>query len=152
MAQLASSSAANEDGFFRNQSNTILGSVGIALATAMPLKATPMSDITRAELDAKLELIETRMDGRLKDIHHHIETLLDVNNKLVSQSTESRKDFRNWGVGILIALFTTVIAVLIGVWQIVVGVSQSNIAWFESGRNAGTQQPAAPMQKHDQKK
>jgi hypothetical protein len=80
------------------------------------------------------------MDGRMKDIHNHIKTLLDVNERMIKNTDEARKETKTWSLTVIATVVTTTIAMIFSVWQIVTGLSQSNIAWFESGRNIGAAQ------------
>lgn len=109
-------------------------------------------EITRPELDAKLELIETRMDGRMQTIEHHISTMLDVSRRSSEEAKESRKEVRNWGIGVIATVITMTITVILGVWQIVTGLSQTNAAMFESGRNIGAMATATPPKVEEKKK
>jgi hypothetical protein len=104
-------------------------------------------EITRHELDAKLELIETRMDGRVLQIENQVaksiestERAIDVVRETMSTLQDENKQTRSsisaakwWAIG-------TGVAVLLGVWQIVTGVNQGIIAAFESGRATGKAQ------------
>jgi len=106
-----------------------------------PMATPPMPEINRPELDAKLELIETKMDARIGRIESKIENLIEVVKDSKDESSEARRSFKSWGMSVIITVVLATVASLIGVWQIVTGVNQSIIAAFESGRNVGQQQP-----------
>jgi hypothetical protein len=106
-----------------------------------------VAEVTREEIDAKLEAVEARMDARVARIESQVERTLDSVNhamnrvagdvQLIQQDNrETRSMVSNskwWAIG-------TGVAVLLGIWQIVTGITQSNTALFESGRVTGAAQ------------
>ena len=62
--------------------------------------AFPMNDITRPELDAKLELIEARMDARIARIESSVEGFKDEAGKLRTELSHAKY----WAIGTAIAV------------------------------------------------
>lgn len=103
--------------------------------------------MNREELTARLEAVEARMDARVARIESQVERVLDSVNNTMSNvqgyvqtiqrdNSETRSMVSNskwWAIG-------TGIAVLLGIWQIVTGLTQSNTALFEAGRGVGAAQ------------
>ncbi|MFP3756813.1 hypothetical protein SB751_23255 [Cupriavidus sp. SIMBA_020] len=105
-----------------------------------------MSDVTRAELDAKLEAIEARMDARVASIEGKIDAMLtkmDGRDHLYDQKFSSVEDSLKDTRAAISNLKTTTIVTAVGaVLTIVLGVAAFNatvlsnmVASFESGRN-----------------
>lgn len=130
--------AANDSGIYQDQRGRN-SAIELSMSDRLLAGKTNMDEISRHELDAKLELIETRMDGRVKDIQHELATLAALNQRAIADSADARKEVRGWGIGLIIAVFTTAIGVVMGVWQIVTGVTQGTIAAFEVGRQSSPQ-------------
>ena len=141
-----SSSAANEDGFFRNQSNTVMGTVGFAFLPDIQPAPKIMTDITRPELDAKLELIEARMDTRVARIESLIEKVQTSADQISEDNKETRvasRNFKYWAMGIAVAT-------VVGLYAANVSLTQTVIAAFEAGRNIGSPTPVPQKQSEQQ--
>lgn len=93
------------------------------------LKEEAMSDITRPELDARLELIEAKMDARVARIETAVEQ--------IKEATGEAKNFKWWAAA-------AAVSSVIGLYAANVSLLQGFIAAFESGRNVGQQQTAPP--------
>src|SRR6266540_6619131 len=105
--------------------------IGIVQAEAPSRFETMTDDITREELNAKLELVETRMDARVERIESKIERLVEITIEARTEASGSRKDFRNWSLGVIVTDVLATLASVIGVWQIVFSVNQGTIAAIE---------------------
>lgn len=90
-------------------------------------------EITRPELDAKLELIETRMDARAQRVEHSvdlmsekIDALARLTERDISETHEARREARSlrtqimgMGIAVMVAVVAAGIAVIIGFAQLV---------------------------------
>ncbi len=116
-----------------------------------PAKGLKMADeITRPELDAKLELIEARMDTRVARIESLIEKVQSSADQIKEDNKETRaasRNFKYWAMG-------TAIATAVGLYAANVSLTQTVIAAFEVGRNlsASTQPPQKQPEQPAQKK
>ena len=69
----------------------------------------PMSDLTREELNARLETIETRMDGRLSSIEQKIDTkFAEFDSKLQRSNADTIK----WVAGIILGVSVAGLALM----------------------------------------
>lgn len=93
------------------------------------------TDITRPELDAKLELYETRMDKRVGEFIGRVE-LRDAkwDARLDAMQTEARST-SEYLKGMKSAIILTGVTVVLGVGAIALAMQANMIASFESGRN-----------------
>lgn len=110
-------------------------------------------EITRPELDAKLELIETRMDARVdrmeaqvtksvEAIDRALDGLRETVSEIKTDNRETRSIISNakwWAIG-------TAVAVLLGTWQIVGTVNQGLLAAFQLGQQNPPSKPEPPKQ------
>lgn len=110
-----------------------------------------MSDISREELDAKLETIEVRMDGRVASIHTKIDTFiiqLKGQNSLAEarmgqlerSASETSDGIRNLKNTVILTAVSTVVAIVFGVAAFNATVLSNMVASFESGKNSATSQ------------
>lgn len=115
--------------------------------TNIPEKSEPpMSTLTREELDAKLELLETRMDNRVTRIEGKIDTLLvkiderenaadsriaRIEDDLKGISSETR-NFKYWLIGLVIP---TAVGSVIAIAAFNGTILSNMLASFESGKN-----------------
>ncbi|MNI36040.1 hypothetical protein D3C73_900800 [compost metagenome] len=67
-----------------------------------------MNDITREEIDTKLQLIEERLDRKVSDIASAISALKDSNDKTVSALSNAKW----WAIGTAIAVLSVFTATL----------------------------------------
>lgn len=95
----------------------------------------PMSTPTREEIDAKLELIETRMDGRVASIESSVRAA-------IAESQETRRDIKSlkWTI-----IFTAV-ATVVGLWGVNAAIFSNMVASFESGKSTATAQAEVKKQ------
>jgi hypothetical protein len=95
----------------------------------------PMNAPTREEIDAKLELIETRMDGRVASIERSVQASID-------ESRETRRDIKSlkWTI-----LFTAV-ATVVALWGVNAAIFSNMVASFESGKNTAASQAEVKRQ------
>lgn len=91
-----------------------------------------MDEITRPELDAKLQVIEARMDARLV----RLETVIDAIADDAKSIKASTNNFKWWAIG-------TVIATGIALYAANISLLSGFVASFESGRNVGVAQEQA---------
>ena len=105
------------------------------------MEMTP-EPLSRPELDAKLQTLETRLDAKIDRLADKVDALSATVDSLIVTINDFRielrdihKEVRLWAVGAIATVITTTIAGMFGVWQIVAGVSQANIAAYESGRS-----------------
>lgn len=98
----------------------------------------PMSAPTREEIDTKLELIETRMDGRVAAIERSVQASIE-------EARETRRDIKNlrWTI-----LFTAV-ATVVALWGVNAAIFSNMVASFESGKNTATAQAEVKKQSED---
>nr|WP_315249258.1 hypothetical protein [uncultured Duganella sp.] len=94
-----------------------------------------MSTPTREEIDAKLELIETRMDGRVAAIERSVQASIE-------ESRETRRDIKSlkWTI-----LFTAV-ATVVALWGVNAAIFSNMVASFESGKNTAAAQAEVKKQ------
>ena len=97
-----------------------------------------MNGPTREEVDAKLQLIETRMDGRVASIERSIA-------EAIAASSETRGDIKNlkW------TMVATAIATVLGIAAFNATVLSNMVASFESGKNTATAQAEVKKQSED---
>ena len=95
-------------------------------------------DVSRYELDAKLESIAARMDARVAKIEAGIETITHETRELRAESRSTKW----WTIGTGIAVVGVTLAALMGSYAANVALVQTATGAFESGRN--TSQQASP--------
>lgn len=127
---------------------------------ALPLKAPhniPMTDVTRPELDAKLEAIEARMDGRVAAISGKIDVMLakmDERDRSYDQRFAGvEENLKETKAAVSSLKSTTIITAISAVLAIVFGVAAFNatvlsnmVASFESGKNTSAAQAQVQQQ------
>lgn len=154
--------AASSDTLELNRSQSTL--VYLSSQQARQHRNREMNAPTREEFDAKLEAIEARMDGRVARIEGKIDSFLaqlQGNEKAMqllaekaAMAAQTAGDAANRAGGIKSTLWitsiTTILSVLgialaayFGTQQSNIGIVQSTIAAFESGRNAAPATSAA---------
>lgn len=87
-----------------------------------------MDRLTRPELDAKLELIETRMDARVDKIATAIKEIKDDNKEI-------KDDLKNTRITIVTGAISACLTVLFGVIGANYAMIQNMQSSFESGKN-----------------
>nr|WP_315401772.1 hypothetical protein [uncultured Duganella sp.] len=89
----------------------------------------PMNAPTREEIDAKLELIETRMDGRVASIEGSVRAA-------ITESQETRREIKSlkW------TMVFTAVATVVGLWSVNAAIFSNMVASFESGKSTATAQ------------
>lgn len=94
-----------------------------------------MSNPTREEIDAKLQLIETRMDGRVASIERLVADA-------IAAAGETRSDIKNlkW------TMVATAIATVLGIAAFNATVLSNMVASFESGKNTAAAQAEVKKQ------
>lgn len=83
---------------------------------------------TREELDAKLELIETRLDSKVQRIEDKMDGFL-------SASKETNDSIKSLKTTIIVTAISTVLAIVLGVAAFNSTVLSNMVASFESGKN-----------------
>jgi len=142
--------------FDRTDANERVLSEIAATGLGGPIPSAPLlekdesmaNEITRPELDAKLELIETRMDGRIERIQSLLERVREDASETRSLMREIRSDNKStrWtvvitGLTFVLTVVGAAIASVIAINSANISLSQTLAAMFESGRNAGQAQP-----------
>lgn len=97
-----------------------------------------MNGPTREEVDAKLLLIETRMDGRVASIERSVANA-------ISAASETRGDIKNlkW------TMVATAIATVLGIAAFNATVLSNMVASFESGKNTAAAQAEVKKQSEE---
>jgi len=95
----------------------------------------PMSAPTREEIDTKLELIETRMDGRVAAIESSVRAA-------IAESQETRRDIK----GLRWTIIFTAVATVVGLWGVNAAIFSNMVASFESGKSTATAQAEVKKQ------
>lgn len=106
-----------------------------------------MAEITREELDAKLETIEVRMDARVASIEGKIDSFMarlderflrtdERMSRIEQDISEVKTDSKN----LKLWLAGTAVAVFLGIAGVNVAMLQTMLASFESGKNISTAQ------------
>lgn len=109
-----------------------------------------MPDVTRYELDAKLEAIEARMDGRVASIESKIDGFLAVQaerdkasdqrfQRIETDLTDIKGDFKSLKGTIVVTATTVVLTIVIGVAGFNAMLTSNMLSAFQAGLN---QQPA----------
>ncbi|MGR2678694.1 hypothetical protein [Chromobacterium haemolyticum] len=83
---------------------------------------------TREELDAKLELIETRLDSKVQRIEDKMDGFL-------AASKETQDSIKSLKTTIIVTALSTVLAIVLGVAAFNSTVLSNMVASFESGKN-----------------
>jgi hypothetical protein len=116
----------------------------------------PMAEITREELDAKLETIEVRMDARVASIEGKIDSFMsrlddrflrtdERMSRIEQDISEVRTDSKNlkfWLAG-------TAVAVVLGIAGVNIAMLQTMLASFESGKSISTAQAEIKRQSEE---
>lgn len=109
-----------------------------------------MTSPSREEIDAKLETIEARMDGRVASIQASIEGFTgrmeeralrtdEQFARIENASNETQSSIRNLKSTMIVTALSTVIAIVLGVAAFNATVLSNMLASFESGKNTATQ-------------
>lgn len=118
----------------------------------------PMSEITRQELDAKLENIELRMDARVASIESKIDSFIAVQKeqmkltehrlkKFEDDHDEYRKDFKNLKLTIVVTAISAVLAIVIGVASFNATLTSNMLSAFQAGKEVTSPPPVIPVSK-----
>ncbi|KDR34743.1 hypothetical protein BG57_04000 [Caballeronia grimmiae] len=137
----------------------VFGGDGPTFSTRDNIDA-PMSTPTREEIDAKLEAIEARMDGRLASIDGKIDSFLarmeerekagevraeslkeslQRTNDAVSRVENSSSSLKYWLIG-------TAIATVVALASLNATILSNMVASFESGKNTSSAQAQVAQQ------
>jgi hypothetical protein len=108
-----------------------------------------MNTLTREELDAKLETIEVRMDGRVASIEAKIDGFIgrfeDRTSRMEADLSATRSEFKTLKTTIII----TAIASVLGLYGANVGMVQTMLAAFESGKSSSAAQAEVKKQSEE---
>jgi hypothetical protein len=91
-----------------------------------------MAEITRPELDAKLEAIEARADARVSRIENKVDIAIEA---IKGAATESRS-LRNTIFALVITVVATGVATVVGVYGANASIVQSVISAFQAGQQS----------------
>lgn len=122
------------------QTATIYRLLSLTLA-----RATPMADdVTREELNAKLETVEARTETRFMELSGKMDRVADSISSLRSEVSAVRADNKFTRSTIIVAVVGSVIAGLAALW-----VTQSNmLASFSAGIALHEAPPQRPSSNH----
>lgn len=112
---------------------------------------THMNTPSREEIDAKLETIEARMDGRLTAIQGSIEGLIGRMDERALRSDDrfarmeetirdTQSSISNLKSTVILTAISTVLAIVLGVAAFNATVLSNMVASFESGKNTAASQ------------
>jgi hypothetical protein len=121
---------------------------------------TPMTVPNREEIDAKLETIEARMDGRVAAIQASIDGFMGRleeralrTDERFTRIEESQRDTQaslgNLKTTIIVTALSTVLAIVIGVAAFNATVLSNMVASFESGKNTAVAQAEVKRQSEE---
>lgn len=121
----------------------------------------PMTDLTREELSAKLETIETKMDARVESVSAKIDGFLSVqaerDKRLDAALAQISKDHGETKAGIssmktvlIVTAVSSVLAIVFGIASFNTALTSNMISAFQLGKaeasSSATSQPASPGQ------
>lgn len=117
----------------------------------------PMNSPTREELDAKLETIEARMDGRVAAIQASIDGFMgrmderfrsmdERMGRMEEDSREAKSAIRDLKSTMIVTAISTVLAIVLGVAAFNATVLSNMVASFESGKNTAASQAEVKKQ------
>lgn len=92
---------------------------------------TPMNDITREELDAKLQVHDLKVEARLKDFENKVADGITQVNHSLQLLDKDLSAFRGIKATIILNSVISVIAIV----GIVIGVMAYGVSSFDSGRD-----------------
>jgi len=116
-----------------------------------------MSQLTREELDAKLEAMEARMDGRVASIESSVNVFLarqderfvrldEQLGRMAEDVTQTQADVKNLKSTIIVTAISVVLAIVLGVAAFNATVLSNMLASFESGKNTASAQAEVKKQ------
>lgn len=116
-----------------------------------------MTDLSREELDAKLETIEARMDGRVASIQASIDGFMgrmeerslrtdDRFARIEESQRDTQASLGSLKTTIITTAVATVIAIVLGVAAFNATVLSNMVASFESGKNTAASQAEVKKQ------
>lgn len=116
-----------------------------------------MTDLTRQELDAKLETIEARMDGRVAAIQASIDGFMgrmeerslrtdDRFARIEESQRDTQASLGGLKTTIIVTALSTVLAIVFGVAAFNATVLSNMLASFESGKNTSAAQAEVKRQ------
>ncbi|MDK6079681.1 hypothetical protein [Massilia varians] len=116
-----------------------------------------MSAPTREEIDAKLQVIETRMDGRVASIEAKIDSLTSVLNerfksmdermgRIEGDARDTKASVSGLKSTIIWTAVSTVVAIVLGVAAFNATVLSNMVASFESGKSTSAAQAEVKRQ------
>jgi len=111
-----------------------------------------MNDITRYELDAKLETIEARMDGRVASIEAKIDSFLSAQAERdkrvdldIARMAESqagiRADIKSMKTTTIVTAITAVLAIVFGIATFNATLTSNMISAFQMGKGERVEAP-----------
>jgi len=120
----------------------------------------PMTDLTRQEVDAKLETIEVRMDGRVAAIQASIDGFVgrmeerslrtdDRFSRIEESQRETQASLGGLKSTIIITAISTVLAIVLGVAAFNATVLSNMVASFESGKSTSAAQAEVKRQSEE---
>lgn len=113
---------------------------GSSFPTALP-KSHSLNDnedmetpINRAELDAKLETIEARMDGRLARMEAVVDSIRDEARETRSDIREIRSDMKSMKSTVITTAIAAVVAIILGVAGFNAALTSNMLTAFQAGQ------------------
>jgi hypothetical protein len=121
-----------------------------------------MSQMTREELNAKLEATEARMDGRVASIEGKIDAFLaaqseqqkfneyrfsSLEQNVVAMRSEIKNDLKSLRSTIIVTAVTTVLAIVIGIASFNAALTSNMLGAFQAGKETTSAPPVIPVSK-----
>jgi len=105
-----------------------------------------MAEITRPELDAKLDAIEARAEARVSRIENKIDIAITAIKDASADLKSETRSNRNWMAGVIVSVVLGAAATIVGVYGANASIVQSVIAAFQAGQSSPQQQPLNQQQ------
>jgi hypothetical protein len=99
------------------------------------------NSVPRPELDAKLETIEARMDGRLARIEDAVKAITEVAKEIRSENRDTLGKVSNLKTTILTTALVTVVVIVLGIAAFNASLTSNVISAFQAGIQANSQTP-----------
>tara|TARA_R100000655_G_scaffold48076_1_gene85450 strand:+ start:324 stop:818 length:495 start_codon:yes stop_codon:yes gene_type:complete len=96
-----------------------------------------METVSRPELDAKLETIEAKMDGRVARIESSVQRIVDMAAEIKGENRDIRKSISSLKTTAVVVAISSVIAIVFGVVAFNATLLNNMIASHGSGKEVG---------------
>lgn len=115
---------------------------GLGKAPARPHTDNMSTSMNTELLDAKLQVIETRMDARIQRIEDKMDAFVEANK-------ETQASVKGLKLTLIVTAISTVLAIVLGVAAFNSTVLSNMVAAFESGKNTSAAQVQVQQQLRD---